>query len=434
MRRSLLLAVTTAVVIVGACGPTAEALRPTIPPRSIPSVDASAQPASSSSANESVAPAASVTIPPGGIAEPLAGFQQGDAYEVSDLTTTPTGGLVAVGVAGTGQGYYGLLQGVVWRSDDGQAWQQTIDPALLYVQPRHVVASGDNVYLFGEYSGCSDMTDDCADDPNAGTVIFRSAAGGGWEQLAQTTDILDAALVGVTTWDNTLVMWGSAADDNASTTVWTSTDALTWKASTDLAGLDPVDAVTPGGPGLVAFGSSFVESIDDLKLAAATSTDGSRFTAASVPDVTGAMVTDVKAGSTGFAGVGWAANEEVEAAGLAVFSVDGQTWAEASDTDNSFENATLIDVHATPSGYFAVGSIASDELDYDSGRLWGSSDGQSWRSLGELGGPYNLYGASALTASGLYVFTAYQDTSDEDDNDIKSTVYGWFVPTDRLAP
>jgi len=382
-----------------------------------------------------VAPGAPGTIPPGGIAEPLTGFQQGDAYEVTDLTTTPTGGLVAVGTAGTGQGYYGLLQGVVWRSDDGQNWQQTVDPALLYVSPNHVVASGDNVYLFGDYSSCSDTTEDeCPADATTGTIIFRSAAGGPWEHLPQTTDIIGASFTDVTTWNNTLVAWGSAADENASTTVWTSSDALTWKPTTDLAGLDPVDAVTVGGPGLVALGSNYIESIDDFELAAATSTDGVHFTAASAASITGAMVTDATAGSNGIAGVGWASSEEVASSGLAVFSPDGQTWTQGSTTDNSFDTATLIDVHPTASGYVVVGSTTTDELDYDLGRVWGSADGQSWRSLGDLGGPFNLYGASALAPSGLYVFTAYQETGDEDESDMKSTVYGWFVPNDRLAP
>jgi hypothetical protein len=435
MKRTLLLVLMSAVAVAGACGPTADALRPTLPPRSIAPGDGAPEPGASITAGQSVEPAASGSIPPGGIGDPLTGFPQGNAYEVTDVTTTPAGGLVAVGTAGTGQGYYGLLQGVVWRSDDGQTWQQTVDPALLYVTPNHVVANGDSVYLFGDYSGCSDTTgDECPDDPSEGTVVFRSTAGGAWEQLAQTTDMIGASISDVTTWDNTFVAWGAAADENATTTVWTSSDALTWKPTTDLAGLDPVDAVIVGGPGLIALGSNYVESIDDYKLAAATSTDGAHFTATSAAAVTGAMVTDATAGPTGFAAVGWAASEEVAASGLAVFSADAQTWTQASATDNSFDIATLIDVHATGNGYVAVGSTTTDELDYDLGGLWGSADGQSWRSLGDLGGPFNLYGASALTPSGLYVFTAYQEPSDEDETDMKSTIYGWFVPNDRLAP
>src|SRR4051812_34169501 len=89
-------------LIAGACGPTAQALRPTLPPRSIAPGGGASQPGASFSGGQSAAPGASSpgasgTIPPTGIAQLLTGFQQGNAYEVTDVTVTPAGGLVAVG-------------------------------------------------------------------------------------------------------------------------------------------------------------------------------------------------------------------------------------------------------------------------------------------------------------------------------------------------
>ena len=62
----------------------------------------------------------------------MTNFPQGDAYEVSGVTTT-SAGYLAVGFAGTGGGYFGLHQGVVWTSSDGLSWQQKIDPAFVDV-------------------------------------------------------------------------------------------------------------------------------------------------------------------------------------------------------------------------------------------------------------------------------------------------------------
>ncbi|HEY4609111.1 MAG TPA: hypothetical protein VIH06_07900, partial [Ilumatobacteraceae bacterium] len=276
----LLTVISVVALIASACGPTAQAIRPTLPPRSIQPGDELPQPTDSVSAAQSVAPAASGTTPPGGIGQPISGFTQGSAYEVTDATATPAGGLMAVGFAGMGEGYYGLHRGVVWTSADGQTWQQTMDAALLDVSPTKVLAIGDNVYLFGEYEACSQLTEDeCPDDPNAGTVLFRSTSGGPWEQVAQTTDIIGASFEGVATWNSSIVAWGSAADENSTTTVWTSADALTWRATTDLAGLDPVDSVAAGGPGLIAFGSKFDDTIEDTQLVGGASTDGAHFTA-----------------------------------------------------------------------------------------------------------------------------------------------------------
>jgi hypothetical protein len=366
----------------------------------------------------------------------MTGFAQGDAYEVSGVTTTPNG-FVAVGFAGTGQGYFGLHQGVVWTSTDGMTWQQTVDPAFVDVLPTNVVALGSDVFVFGDYSTCAEaLSEECADDPNAGNVIFKSSNGGPWLQLAQTPDILHAEFDGVKVWNDKLVAWGAAADDNATTTLWTSADGLTWTASQDMAGIDPIDSVGVGGPGLVAFGAEYLESIEDVKLVAGVSSDGVRFASTSVPEITGASVIDATSGPGGMAGVGWAASDVTPSLGLAVYSADGTNWAQGQASDNSFDNTLMNDLHSNASGYIAVGStIDETDMTLQTARIWVSADGRSWRSLGEFGGSFSQYGDSALGPNGLVVFTAdQQDSGDDETLDVTSTINGWYIPVDKLTP
>ncbi len=364
----------------------------------------------------------------------MTGFEQGAAYEVTGVAVTPTG-YVAAGFAGTGQGYFGNHQGVIWTSTDGMTWQQSVDPAFLDVSPTSIVAVGNDVYVFGLFSTCSDIVDDtCTEDPNSGTVVFRSTSGGPWEQLAQTTDIITAEFDGVRAWGSDLVAWGGAGDDNGTTTIWTSSDGLTWAPTTRVGGLDPIDVVGAGGPGLVAFGVQFVESIEDDQLVASSSTNGTEFIPAFVPNVTAASVVDVVSGPGGMAGVGWAASDTTPSLGIGVFSTDGNNWIQTSATDSSFDNTLINDVHSSATEYVAVGStIDETDMTLQTARAWVSADGRSWHSLGNFGGLFSQYGASALGPTGLVVFTADESDSDELGTDVKSTIYGWFVPNSDLA-
>ncbi len=443
----LLFAALLALAIVG-CGPTANALRPTLPLRSGQPGSTLEPDGSASGGHEPVEPAASGTPPPQGIAVPMTSFPQGPAYEVTGVAVTPTG-YVAVGFAGTGQGYFGLHQGVVWNSSDGSAWQQSLDPAFLDVSPTFVVALGTDIYLFGLFATCSDVFGDtgdlgnegdinsegCTENPNAGNVVFRSSSGGPWEQLAQTTDIIHAEIDGVRVWDSTLVAWGAGADDNGTTTIWTSKDALNWTPATDLAGLDPVDTVGVGGPGLVGFAGEYVDTIQDTQLIGASSSDGIRFTSTNVPKVTGASIVDVVSGPGGMAGIGWAASDTTPSLGMSVFSADGTNWTQTNASDGSFDNSLINDIHSSSTEYVAVGSTISEiDMTLQTGRVWVSADGQAWRSLGDYGGLFSQYGDSAIGPDGLLIFTEDEQDSDDTGTDVKSTIYGWIVPAVQLGP
>ena len=426
-------ALVAAMILIAACGPTANAIRPTLPPRTLTPGNPVPTPIQTPSGVTSSIGPQSPSTPPPGVAQPMTGFSQGNAYEVSAVTAT-SNGFVAVGFAGTGQGYYGLHQGIVWTSADGQTWQQTVDPAFVDVDPTYVVAIGNDVYVFGDYSSCSEMDQECSLSASSGNVIFRSQSGGAWEQLAQTTDILNAEFDGVRVWNDTLVAWGSAADDNSTTTLWTSKDGLTWTPTTNLAGLDPIDTVGVGGPGIVAFGSKYDDASGNATLSSATSKDGVAFSAGVAPVVQDATVTGLVAGPGGMAGIGNVQSDTTASAGVTVFSADGVTWTQTMAGDSSFANTQLNDIHSSSSVYVAVGSIL-DQTDFtlQTGRILVSGDGKTWRALGNFGGVFSQYGGSALGTSGLVLFTA-NEQDNADGTDLSSTIYGWFVPAAQLVP
>jgi len=454
---------------VAACGPTAQALRPTLPSRashvpgtpvlpavrsggeesSPPDVESppaagsftpSALPSGSAPASSSPAgsatPTGSATPPPPGIGEQITGFPASDAFEVTSVVPIANG-FLAVGFGGMpGQDYFGLRQGIVWTTTDGLTWQESSDPAFTDTTLTDVVTMGSDIYVVGYMSTCDfAINPDCVDAPSAGTVVYRSSNGGGWEQLQQTADIQHATFDGVRASDNLLVAWGSAGDTNVTTTLWTSSDGLAWTPATDLAGMDPVYSATAGGPGVLAFGTSNDAQSDELSLIGATSSNGSQFTAATLPSVPNGEIDDICLGPAGYVGVGNFETDDVPDIALALSSADGLTWTQ-SPSDDSFQNALMTEVHAAANEYVAVGSTFDPNdptLESQTLRAWASADGHTWRSAGDVGGSFTQYGASALGSNGLVIFTAYQPDI-EDDVDVTSTISAWLVPLDRLAP
>jgi hypothetical protein len=238
----------------------------------------------------------------------------------------------------------------------------------------------------------------------------------------------------VATADSLLIAWGSAADDNETTTLWTSGDGLAWTPATSLAGMDPVDSAAGGGPGLLAFGTSYNDATDQIPLIGATSSNGVQFNSATVPTVQDGEIDDIAAGPNGYVGVGYAETDLDPTIALAVTSTDGLTWTQAETADNSFENGDMTEIQASATGYVAIGSTLDDtDPNLQTLRAWTSADGHSWRMAGDIGGPFTQYGASALSSSGLVVFTANQPDS-EDDTSLTSTISGWLIPLNRLTP
>ncbi len=131
-----------------------------------------------------------------------------------------------------------------------------------------------------------------------------------------------------------------------------------------------VNAITPGGPGLVAAGFA------DDQAAVWTSSDGRTWSR--VPsELGGGQIRDVTAGGPGFVAVGAEySSPSVDAperlAGLTWTSTDGLTWSRAPD-DPVFRDAWVVAVTAGGPGLVAVGTTREDGP-----QAWYSSDGMTW--------------------------------------------------------
>ncbi len=413
-----------AVLLVG-CGPTAEAIStPTPAPFATPSgVPASAGPHASGPAS------------PDAIFQSVADFPVGDAFEVTGVTSTPTG-FVAVGFGALGnEGYFGRRQGFVWRSPDGRSWQATVEPAFEHVTPLRIAALGADLFVFGLLATCPLIGDDsCADVPEAGNAVWRSADGGAWERLPQVPSMQLGSVDDVAVGLGRIAVSGGGSDEQQTASLWTTADGINWTATTDLAGLDPISALAAGPTGLVAFGTRYVPEIENIELNAGVSADGLHFVAAAAPPLQGVAIEDVVAGPAGdFVGVGYGENDELSLAGIVLYSADGATWAQATDGDGSFADGGLVKVHALANGYVALGfTLESDDFVLQNGRSWISADGRSWRVLAPIGGSFTQLTASAIGAAGLVVFTA--DQQEEGEDSVISTVNAWFAPITDLTP
>jgi len=364
----------------------------------------------------------------------LPDFPAANAFEVSGVTANAIG-YVAVGFgAQPGQDYFGLRQGIVWRSADGVTWQQTVEPQLLNVTPLMVAAMGSSDYMVGVLRTCPEFSEDsCTEPPEAGNGMWRSVSGGSWERVPiapsmQNALSLDEIVVGA----DRLAITGTGGDESEAATLWTSSDGTTWVESTDLAGLDPIDTLAAGPPGFVAFGTVLADNEDFVTVHAGTSPDGLHFSPISVPAPTNAAIVSSVAGGAGMSAVGYGDNEEFELSATALYSADGTTWNAAAAADASFANSGMLEVLAVPDGYVALGFTPSaDDFAVQDGTSWFSSDGRSWRSLAPIGDESAVLTASASGSSGVIVFTAIQE---ETEVDVTSTVNAWFAPLQMLGP
>jgi hypothetical protein len=230
-----------------------------------------------------------------------------------------------------------------------------------------------------------------------------------------------------------LVVYGGAGEDQT-TTVWMSQDGVSWTATTDLAGMDPVTSMAVGPAGFSAFGTIFDDAASNVVLVAATSTDGNHFTATTAPPMDGSSIYDLAAGPSGMAGVGSTSTDFFNNSGTALHSTDGLTWTAATNSDGSFAGSELWRVHAlVGGGYVALGDTArtSDSLLVD-GDAWFSADGSDWLQIARLDGGFDAQQppASALGVSGVVVFASEQ--TDLGDDSVGSVVHAWFAPLASL--
>jgi hypothetical protein len=448
-RCRFLLAVLSAVFV--GCGPTAEAIRP-VPsgapasrvPFRPPGTGANGAPqtpvAPSIPNGGPVAPSTDIpgvppqSLPPGGeVWQPLTDFPVGEAFEVTAVTAT-TAGFVAVGFqAMPGEGPVGRSQGVVWQSADGRTWQPQIDPAFQFVTLEEVAAVGDSVFAFGSLETCDLINNECVEPSQAGWAIWRSIAGGAWERLEAPSSMLLGTMDRVVVAHGALIASGWSGQAGQSAIVWRSTDGTTWTETTDLAGMDPVDAVGEIPSGIVAFGGSFSGDVGDADLVAAASADGTSFAPVALPALSATTIQSLAAGPSGVVGVGDGDDIELGFNAVALFSTDGLTWTQADATDGSFAGTQLNAAHALPQGFVALGYTPDVDAGTTAGGSWISADGLAWRYLAPLGsGSFAVINASAAGPAGVIAFTKTDVGFDDESG--TSEVDAWFAPIEALRP
>ena len=371
---------------------------------------------------------------PGAVFAALPEFPAEGAYEITGATSTASG-LLAVGYGPqAGEDFFGLRQGIAWRSTDGVTWEANPAPELAGVTPALVASIGSVDYLAGLLSACPQFSEEeCEELPDAGYSIWRSTEGGEWEVLPQLPAMQQAiSLDEMVALGDSLVVSGSAGDDGETATVWMSPDGVEWAETTDLAGLDPISALAAGDAGLVAFGTHFSADQENVLVRAASSADGVSFSPASVPELTNASIDSAAAGSGGFVGVGYGETEDLLLTGTALYSADGLSWVQSSASDGSLAASAVVAAHGLPDGFVALGFTPhADDLSTQDGHSWISADGRTWKTLAPFGDSFSLLTASALGSAGLVVFTVNQEETEEA---VTSTVGAWFAPISALVP
>ena len=383
----------------------------------------------SAPAPSSTAPVGATSPPaPGGVAwQPLTDFPTSGAFEVTSVAAIGDG-FIAVGYgAMPGEGFFGRHQGFVWRSADGRAWTAEADPAFQFVTPEEVVVLGDSVFVFGTIAMCDALfSDECFEPPDAGWAVWRSTAGGAWERQPQLPQMQFGSVDGVAVAGTSLIAFGTTGDE-AQAIVWTSADGATWTATTDLGDISRVTAAAGTSNGLVLFGDRLLDEIENSVLVAAKSADGVSFEPAVAPRLIGASIRSAVAGASGLVAVGDREDEDLEISAVSLESADGSTWSETAARDGSFANSGASFVHSVPSGYVAVGFVATEgAFGSSTGTSWLSADGQRWQALAPFGTEFTGLDASASAGSGIVAFTI---TSEElDDATVTSTIGAWFLP------
>jgi hypothetical protein len=432
-----------------ACGPTAQVITS---PSPIPSASGLPTTGPTLPPSPSLGPTGSATPiplptdtpPPGQTAQPTAvpgsGFQAiesfaaAEIFEVDDVASTPNG-FIAVGFGGLdGEDYFGRHQGIAWTSADGINWTQSADASLRNVTPYNVAVRGADYFMAGVLSTCPQLSEEeCTDVAEAGNAIWHSTDGVAWQMLPQLPDMQYGLLDDLIVAADKLFVFGSSADENQTTTIWQSSDGATWSSTTDLADLETISAMTFGNGVLAAFGTRYVPELEDVVLTGASSADGNAFTAATVPDLTGAAIDDVVYGTNGFVGVGYQSNEALEIGGTALFSADGMTWTEATNSDDSWAGSGLEFIGALPAGgYVGIGFTPhEDDFTLSDGTVWRSTDGTDWTSFAQLDGAFSQLMASTLGGPGMVVFAVEQAEGDE--GNVTSIVHAWFAAVSELG-
>jgi hypothetical protein len=203
--------------------------------------------------------------------------------------------------------------------------------------------------------------------------------------------------------------------------VWTSVDGITWsRVPHDPAvfGASQIEAVTVGGPGLVAVGTAFPNpATQDVQAAAVwTSVDGITWSRVPHDEAVfgGGAMRDVIVGGPGLVAVGDTGSENGTDA-VVWTSVGGITWSRVPHDEAVFgDDRTMHSVIAGGPGLVAVGETHEPSL----ASVWTSVDGITWSPVPHdeaVFGRANMY---AVTVAGSGLVAVGVDESSEFDGGV----------------
>lgn len=291
-----------------------------------------------------------------------------------------------------------------WTSPDGLAWQQVVVGGAERQYAAAVTAGGPGLVAVGY--------DTAGGDEDA--AVWTSPDGTTWTRVPHDEAVFGGPgsdeMFGVVTGGPGLVAvgWGQSDGDDAAV-VWVSADGSTWTRLGDNSvfggpGAQGMAGVVAGGPGLVAVG---FDASGEWEAAVWTSPDGLTWTRVP-PDETvfggpnTQFMNAVTLGGPGLVAVG-TDYAEVNGDGAVWTSPDGLIWTRVPHDAAVFGgpgNQEMLGVASGSPGLVAVGRDAAGP-DGDAA-VWASSDGSAWVRVSEaavFGGPWHQE-MLAVTAGG----------------------------------
>jgi hypothetical protein len=288
-------------------------------------------------------------------------------------------GLVAVGSDDLGH--------AVWTSPDGVTWSRVPHDTAVFgdAEMERVIAGGPGFVAIGN-NGHSLLDGSF----NVNAVIWTSVDGYTWSRVPHDESVFGGAFIeAVTVGGPGLVAVGGTGGYNTDgdAVVWTSVDGVTWsRVPHDESVFGGVNGqfmsnVTVGGPGLVAVGSGggigpWDHSVD-THAAVWTSVDGTTWSRVPDDDALldiGATMMSVAAGGPGLVAVGSDWWPPDRARTPVWTSPDGITWTRVPDDEAV--RGVMFDVIAGGPGLVAVGCVCGTVG--EGSVVWTSVDGITW--------------------------------------------------------
>jgi hypothetical protein len=323
-----------------------------------------------------------------------------DGWTAMSGVTQGGPGLVAVGTEHlpTGSGV-----GAVWASTDGLVWTRVADEAFGGTDDTYladVTAGGPGLVAVGMIREAYDERSAWEDE---GLGDAPEERGRDDEPLEDEQEWLEEEVLLDEEEDPDLLMEEARSGPRELAAVWTSEDGSTWtrvphdEAAFATTHTQSMSAVSVGGPGLVAVGNAMREAGFGWAAAVWTSEDGVSWTRLPHEEDTFGgdgmpMMSAVTEGGPGVVAVGsshWSYfDPEPGWFAAAWTSTDGRLWERAPHDDAAFVSTgfpSMTDVVAAGPGVVAVGSVFElTEEEFVTrmvGAVWTSEDGSAWTRL-----------------------------------------------------